>query len=55
MAWSLMNLLLGRLGLKIGDNLKIGTTALKVTGVITTEPDRIADGIVLGPRLLMSP
>ena len=47
-------LLLGRLGLKLGDDLKIGTTALKVTGVITKEPDRIADGIILGPRLLMS-
>jgi putative ABC transport system permease protein len=47
-------LLLGRLGLKTGDVLKIGTTSLKVTGVITNEPDRIADGIVLGPRLLMS-
>ena len=47
-------LLLGRLGLKVGDDLKIGSTALKVTGVIAKEPDRIADGIVLGPRLLMS-
>jgi putative ABC transport system permease protein len=47
-------LLLGRLGLKPGDALKIGTTSLKVTGVIASEPDRIADGIVLGPRLLMS-
>jgi putative ABC transport system permease protein len=47
-------LLLGRLGLKIGDNLKIGTTALKVSGVIAAEPDRISDGLVLGPRLMMS-
>ncbi len=47
-------LLLGRLGLKIGDSLKIGTMALKVAGVIAAEPDRIADGFVLGPRLMMS-
>jgi putative ABC transport system permease protein len=47
-------LLLGRLGIKVGDDLKIGTTSLKVTGLITSEPDRLADGIVLGPRLLMS-
>ncbi len=47
-------LLLGRLNLKIGDSLKIGTTALRVTGVINAEPDRIADGIVLGPRLMMT-
>jgi putative ABC transport system permease protein len=47
-------LLLGRLALKIGDTLKIGTTELKVAGVIAAEPDRIADGFVLGPRLMMS-
>jgi putative ABC transport system permease protein len=47
-------LLLGRLGLKVGDALKIGTTTLKVADVIAAEPDRIADGLVLGPRLMMS-
>jgi putative ABC transport system permease protein len=47
-------LLLGRLGLKIGDTLKIGTTGLQVTGVISKEPDRISDGLVLGPRLMMT-
>jgi putative ABC transport system permease protein len=47
-------LLLGRLALKVGDALKIGSTSLKVTGVIAAEPDRISDGFVLGPRLMMS-
>jgi putative ABC transport system permease protein len=47
-------LLLGRLGLKVGDTFKIGTSVLAVHAVITNEPDRISDGIVLGPRLLMS-
>ncbi len=47
-------LLLGRLGLKIGDTLKIGSNALQIRATIKTEPDRIADGIVFGPRLLMS-
>ena len=47
-------LLLGRLNLEIGDTLKIGTTALQVRATIKTEPDRISDGIVFGPRLLMS-
>ena len=47
-------LLLGRLGLKIGDSLKIGTTSLEVRATIKTEPDRISDGIVFGPRLLLS-
>lgn len=47
-------LLLGRLGLAIGDRLKIGTTELDVRATIKTEPDRISDGIVFGPRLLLS-
>jgi putative ABC transport system permease protein len=47
-------LLLGRLNLKSGDSLKIGTLQLQIAGVITAEPDRISDGIALGPRLLMS-
>ncbi len=47
-------LLLGRLGLKIGDPLKIGSTQLQIRASIKSEPDRISDGIVFGPRLLMS-
>jgi putative ABC transport system permease protein len=47
-------LLLGRLGLKSGDFVKIGQAQMRVAALITTEPDRISDGIVLGPRLLMS-
>jgi putative ABC transport system permease protein len=48
------DLLLGRLGLKLGDQIKIGTVPLDVRATIKNEPDRIADGIVLGPRLLLS-
>lgn len=47
-------LLLGRLGVKLGDTLKLGSVALRVGGVITAEPDRIADGIILGPRIVMT-
>lgn len=47
-------LLLGRLGIALGDQINIGTTALRVTSLVEVEPDRISDGIVLGPRLLMS-
>ncbi len=47
-------LLLGRLGIKTGDTLKIGSAPLRVAGLIAAEPDRISDGLVLGPRLLMS-
>lgn len=47
-------LLLGRLGLKLGDQIRIGTQPFVVNAIIAAEPDRISDGIVLGPRLLMS-
>jgi putative ABC transport system permease protein len=47
-------LLLGRLNIKSGDKIKIGSLDVEVRGVITTEPDRISDGFILGPRVLMS-
>lgn len=47
-------LLLGRLGVKQGGTVKIGTTQFRIGAVIASEPDRISDGIVLGPRLLMT-
>ncbi len=47
-------LLLDRLGVKRGDKLTIGTTEFEVGGVISVEPDRISDGFILGPRVLMS-
>jgi putative ABC transport system permease protein len=47
-------LLLGRLGIKIGDTIKIGTLDVQVRSTITVEPDRISDGFILGPRVLMS-
>jgi putative ABC transport system permease protein len=47
-------LLLGRLNLKLGDQIKIGSATLKVTATILAEPDRISDGFILGPRVLMS-
>ncbi|MFT3673982.1 ABC transporter permease [Aestuariivirga sp.] len=47
-------LLLGRLGLKLGDDIKIGSSNFRLAAVIANEPDRISDGFVLGPRVLMS-
>ena len=47
-------LLLSRLNLKIGDTIKLGRADVKITGVIANEPDRIAAGFVLGPRVLIS-
>ncbi|MBL8906139.1 MAG: FtsX-like permease family protein [Rhizobiales bacterium] len=47
-------LLLGRLGIKPGDRIKIGTSEVVLRGLIANEPDRISDGIVLGPRIILS-
>ena len=45
--------LLDRLGLGIGDRLRVGAAALTVRAVLAREPDRLAAGISLGPRLMM--
>ena len=47
-------LLLGRLGVKLGDRIRVGTLDVAIRGVIAGEPDRISAGFILGPRLLMS-
>ncbi len=47
-------LLIGRLGITNGAKVKIGTAEFELRGLIAKEPDRLADGIILGPRVLMS-
>ncbi len=46
--------LLIKMGLRIGECLKIGQGLFGITGVVRTEPDRMANAFSLGPRLLMS-
>lgn len=46
--------LLIRMGLAIGDRLKIGQGLFVITGVVRTEPDRMANAFSLGPRVMMS-
>jgi putative ABC transport system permease protein len=46
--------LLIRMGLTVGDRLKIGQGLFIITGVVRTEPDRMANAFSLGPRVLMS-
>ena len=46
-------LLLGRLGLKLGDPIKLGAINVEIRVLIKSEPDRISDGIVLGPRVML--
>ncbi|MEP9354604.1 FtsX-like permease family protein [Xanthobacter sp. KR7-65] len=45
--------LLGRLGLKVGDRLLFGDATLQVRAALTSEPDKLSSGIGLGARLLV--
>ena len=46
--------LLIKMGLRIGDCLKIGQGLFMIAGVVRTEPDRMTNAFSLGPRVLMS-
>lgn len=46
--------LLIRMGLTVGDRLRIGQGLFVITGVVRTEPDRMANAFSLGPRVLLS-
>lgn len=46
--------LLARLGLEVGDNLRIGGQPFRITGVVLSEPDRISVSMTLGPRIFLS-
>ena len=47
-------LLMGRLGIRLGDKVKLGSAEIEIRATIEREPDRLSDGIVLGPRLMIS-
>jgi putative ABC transport system permease protein len=42
-----------RLGVKVGDTLRLGVASLKVIGLIAAEPDRLGAGFTLGPPVLV--
>jgi putative ABC transport system permease protein len=46
--------LLARLNLKLGDVIRIGEAKFALRTVLVSEPDRLATGIGLGPRVLIS-
>ena len=46
--------LLDRLGLKLGQSLVLGDTPFVVRAVLDEEPDRLAGGFGMGPRILVS-
>jgi putative ABC transport system permease protein len=46
--------LLDRLGVEIGGKLTIGEAAVTIGGILGQQPDRLADRLAYGPKLLMS-
>ncbi len=46
--------LLIRMGLSIGDRIKLGQAQFVIAGVLKTEPDRMANMFSLGPRVMIS-
>jgi putative ABC transport system permease protein len=46
--------LLARLDLKPGDRLTIGNATFQIRSVVNAEPDKLAGGVGLGPRFLIS-
>ncbi len=44
---------LRRLGLRVGDALRIGHAEFRIVAILRKEPDRIASAFTLGPRLLL--
>lgn len=46
--------LLLRMGLTIGNRFKIGKAEFVITGLVRTEPDRMANAFSLGPRVIIS-
>jgi putative ABC transport system permease protein len=47
-------LLLDRLGLKLGDKIRVGATDIELAGLIEAEPDKLSGQAIYGPRLLMA-
>jgi putative ABC transport system permease protein len=46
--------LLLRLGLHVGDDLKMGGQLFRIAATVVNEPDRLSGGFSAGPRVLMS-
>jgi putative ABC transport system permease protein len=46
--------LLARLDLKLGDRVSVGSASFQIRSVVNAEPDKLAGGMGLGPRFLIS-
>jgi putative ABC transport system permease protein len=47
-------LVLARLNLAVGETVRLGERDVVIRGTVVSEPDKVAAGVGLGPRLLMS-
>ena len=47
-------ILLERLGLKVGDQLSLGTIEVPIRATIEAEPDKLTERLTVGPRVLVS-
>ncbi len=47
-------LLLERLALAVGQKIAIGEAQFDILGTISAEPDRLSDGTIFGPRVMMT-
>jgi len=47
-------MLAGRLGLKVGDTLQLGTLSLRVAAILSYEPDRAGSMFTIAPRLMFN-
>lgn len=45
--------LMGRLGVALGDKVRLGSATLEIRGVIRSEPDFLSSGVGFGPRLIV--
>ncbi len=46
--------LVGRIGAKVGDMLRVGRTSLRIAAIIAREPDSVLDYFGIAPRVLMN-
>ena len=44
---------LSRLGLEVGDEIRLGRRTLRIAGVLVAEPDRLPAGLSFGPRVIV--
>ncbi len=47
-------LILQRLGLRVGDTVRLGAASFRLAGILTHEPDHAAGLALLGPRVLLA-